>query len=228
MAAERIEIAEEMRPAWWPMVGVHAGLLTVAAGGVYTLQPPGFLDRMEYAGMALVGVALMLAAILTRRSTHGMVARGLLAVGGALLLYLAYDPQIVALTTAAALLESPVILYEPSLAHIGVVVAALFLALQAAVDRRLLPDRVEWRPAIVAAAALMLLLAAAMWLGLRNVYDLSGTASSLSLLAFRVVAYSLLMLVCVTSSGVRGVGVAPHIYFGLALIAAAARNMMVT
>jgi hypothetical protein len=153
-------------------------------------------------------------------------ARGLLAMGGAIALYLAYDPQLAGLPGGGALVETPVANLQPSIAHFGVAIAGLFLALQAAIDRRILPREVPFRGALLAAALLLIAITAAMSLALSNIYDLSMTASP-SVLVFRIVAYGLLMLVCVTIPGVRGAGRAPHIYFGLALLAAVARNLLV-
>jgi hypothetical protein len=104
-------------------------------------------------------------------------------------------------------------------------VAVVFLAIQMAVDRRAMPAEVPFRGALLAAAVLMVALGVIMWLALRGLYDLSGT-SGIALLSFRTVAYTLVMLVCLTASGMRGVGTLAHIYMGFALVAAVARNMM--
>ncbi|MBD3291442.1 MAG: hypothetical protein GF393_00850 [Armatimonadia bacterium] len=227
MAAEQVEIAEEMRPSWWPMVGVHAGLITVIFGAVYTTQVQGAVTKTDYAGYALIGLALVLMGAIRAIDIRSTASRGLLALGGAVALYLAYDPQLGGLPGGAAIAESPVGQFQPSVAHFGVVVAGLALALQAAVDRRSLPREVPFRRALLAGVVLLLALMAVMWGGLRSIYDLSMTASP-GLLVFRTIAYGLLMFVCLTIPGVRGAGRAPHIYLGLALIGAVARNLLVT
>jgi hypothetical protein len=227
VAAEQIEVSEELRPRWWPMIGLHAGLITVIFGAIYTVQVPGAVGRMEWAGYAAVGVALVLVGGVKAWDVRSPVGRGLLALGGAIALYLAYDPQLVGLPGGAALLESPVGELQPSLAHVGIVVAGVFLALQAVVDRRLLPAEVSFRASVLAAVLLLVGLTVVMWLGLRGVYDLSMTVSP-AFVIFRTVAYGLLMFVCLTVPGVRAVARAPHIYLGLALLGAVVRNMMVS
>lgn len=227
MAAEQVELGEELRPTSWPMFGVHLGLIAVCFGAVYTAQVPGAVTKMDYAGYALVGFALVLMGAIQALDITSTASRGLLALGGAIALYLAYDPQLGGLPGGAAIAESPVGQFQPSVAHVGVVVAGLALALQAGVGRGILPREVPFRRALLAAALLLLALMAVMWGGLRSVYDLSMTTSP-GLLVFRTIAYGLLMFVCLTIPGVRGAGRAPHIYLGLALIGAVARNLLVT
>lgn len=227
MAAEQVEIGEELRPLSWPMFGVHAGLIVVIFGAIYTAQVQGAVSRMEYAGYALVGLALVLMGVIPAWDIRSTASRGLLALGGAIALYLAYDPQLAGLPGGGVLMESPAAQLQPSIAHLGIVIAGLFLGLQAAIDRSVLPRRVPFRPALVSAVMLLLTLTGIMWLALRNFYDLSMTSSP-SLLVFRSVAYGLLMFVCLTIPGVRSVRRAPHVYLGLALIGAVVRNLMVT
>ena len=228
MAAERVEIAEETRPAWWPMIGVHLGLAVVAFGAIYTSQIMirGMVPRMEWVGYVVVGVALLVTGALPVAGFTSAAGRGLLALGATMLLYMAYEPQLVGLPGGERLLETPLVMFELSLAHVGIIIAGLFLALQVAVDRRMLPARVPFRAPLFAAMALLLALMGIMWLALRDVYDLSMTTSP-SVLVLRTVAYGLLMLVCLTIPGVRGAGRTPHIYLGLALLGAVARNLLV-
>jgi len=227
VAAEQAEIAEEARPRWWPMIGVHAGLGAVVFGAIYAAQVQGAVTKMDYAGYALVGLALVLLGVIRAVDITSTASRGLLALGGAMALYLAYDPQLAGLPGGGALAKSLIGQFQPSVAHLGVVVAGVFLALQGVVGGRALPRRVPFRTALLAAAMLLLGLLVVMWGGLRNLYDLSMTTSP-GLLVFRTIAYGLLMFVCLTIPGVRGVGRAPHIYLGLALIGAVVRNLLVT
>jgi hypothetical protein len=227
VAAEQVELGEDIRPTSWPMFGVHLGLITVCVASVYTAQVQGAVTKMDYAGYALIGLALVLIGAIRAVDIDSTASRGLLALGGAVALYLAYDPQLAGLPGGAAIAQSPVGQFQPSIAHLGVVVAGLALALQAAIDRRVLPRGVPFRRALLAAVLLLLALMAVMWGALRNIYDLSMTTSP-GLLVFRTVAYGLLMFVCLTIPGVRSVGRAPHIYLGLALIGAVARNLLVT
>jgi len=227
VAAERLETAEETPPAWWPMIGVHLGLATVIFGAVYTSQIElrGMVPTLEWGRYGLVGLALVVVGIAPAwgRSAAG---RGLLALGAALALYLAYDPQLLGLPGGERLFETPLVMLEPSLAHVGIIVAAVFLAIQVAVDRRALPRPVPFRASLLIAGALLLGLMAIMWLAFRGLYDLSMVTSP-TLLIFRTLSYGLLMLVCLTIPGMRGVGRWAHIYLGLALIGAVVRNMMV-
>ncbi len=220
-----MEIAQEMQPARWPMTGVHIGLAIVAVGAVYTLQPPGAFGTRELISFGVVGLALIGFGIIRWGRGTGAAGRGVLAFGAAIALYLAWDPQLASLPGLAGIGGGPLGGLEPSLAHIGAVMAAIFLALQMAVDRRAMPTEVAFRGALLAAALLVIALGVIMWLALRGLYDLSGT-SGIALLSFRTVAYTLLMLVCLTASGMRRVGTLAHIYMGLALVAAVARNMM--
>ena len=209
------------------MIGVHLGLATVIFGAVYTSQIElrGMVPTLEWGRYGLVGLALVVVGIAPAwgRSAAG---RGLLALGAALALYLAYDPQLLGLPGGERLFETPLVMLEPSLAHVGIIVAAVFLAIQVAVDRRALPRPVPFRASLLIAGALLLGLMAIMWLAFRGLYDLSMVTSP-TLLIFRTLSYGLLMLVCLTIPGMRGVGRWAHIYLGLALIGAVVRNMMV-
>ncbi len=225
MAAEQVEITEEMSPAWWPMIGVHAGLMAVCFGALYTKQVQGAVDTSEYAGYALVGLALLLLGVVRKWDLQSTGARATLALGGAMALGLAWEPQLSGLPGGGVLLATPIAHLQPSVAHLGVLLAGIFLGLQIAVDRRLLPREVPFRRALVAAVVLLLAMMGVMWLGLRNVYDLSMTSSP-SVLVFRALAYGLLMLICLTVPGRRAVRGAPHIYLGLTLLAAVARNII--
>jgi hypothetical protein len=227
VTAERIEMGEELRPRAWPMSGVHAGVITVIFGAVYTAQVPGAVTTMEYAGYGLIGLALVLAGGIRAVEIGSAGSRGLLALGGAIALYLAYDPQVMALPGGGMLADSPVGMLEPNVAHVGVMVAGLFLGLQAAVDRRVLPSHVPFRGALIVAVAGLVALGMITSALLGRIYDLSMTTGA-SVLAFRTVAYGLLMLICLTIPGVRGVRRAPHIYLGLALIGAVVRNLVVS
>ncbi|HCA45961.1 MAG TPA: hypothetical protein DEP45_01020 [Armatimonadetes bacterium] len=228
MAAETQEIAEneEPRPGWWPMIGVHIGLMIVIIGAIYTpqIEIRGMVPSLEWARYLLVGIAVVIVGLVPALDVRSAAARALLALGGAVALYLACMPQLDSLPGGAAIVGTPFAMLGPSVAHTGVVIAAIFLGLQAVVDRRALPRRVPFVSSVLVAGGLLLALMAIMWLSLRGVYDLSMTTSPL-LLVFRTVMYGLLMLVCLTIPGVRGVGRSAHIYIGLALLAAVVRNL---
>lgn len=226
MWPERERIGEEMRPARWPAIVAQAGLLVVAFSAAYTMQPEGMFSRGEWVAFGIIGLAALVVGIACRgEDARGVLGAGTLGLVGAAALYLSYDPQLASLPGMSGLGMGTVGLLKPSLAHVGVILAALFLAVQLGVDRRALADRVPFRGAVVAAALLVLVLAGVMWLGLHNIYDLSGT-SSIGELIFRTLAYTVLMVTCLTLSGARGVGGAAHLYMGAALLIAVARNVL--
>ncbi len=219
-------MAHELRPVRWPALVAHVGLAMVAFSASYTRQMEGFFSRGEYAAFGLIGLAALIVALVWR----GERARGTFAVGigglaAATALYLSYDPQLASLPGMSFIGMSPVGLLMPGLAHVGVLLAAIFVALQMAIDRRALQEDVPFRSATFAAAALVLALAGVMWLALHNIYDLAGTSGT-AMLVFRVISYSVLMVVTMTLSGARGVGSLPQGLFGLSVLIAVARNLM--
>ncbi len=225
MAAEPREPIEDSRVPWCPAVGVHVGLQLVAFSAAWTLQPEGWLSRGQWASFGLIGLAVLVGGACKLRRGAGRVAlRALLALGGATALYLAYDPQLASLPGLAGISAGPLAELEPSLAHVGVLIAAIFLGVYAAVDRRTVLGRVAFRNAVVTAAVLVLALAGIMWLGLHGIYDLSGT-TGIAMLAFRVVSFTLVLVTCLTLSGAPGVGAVAHLYVGAALLIAVARNL---
>ncbi len=228
MAAERLEIAEETQPAWWPMIGVHLGLLVVLFGAIYTSQIEirGMVPTLEWGRYGLVGLALVLVGVIPAWDVRSAAGRGLLALGAALALYLAYEPQLLGLPGGERLFETPLVNLEPTLAHVGIVIAALFLGLQMAIGGRALPRKAPFRASLLVAAALLLGLMAIMWLAFRGLYNLT-TITSPAVLVFRTLSYGLLMLICLMIPGMRGVGRWAHIYIGLALIGVVVRNLMV-
>lgn len=225
MSEEQVAITEETRAARWPMIGVHAGLLMVAFGALYTPQPPGWFEPGEYVAFGLVGLALVVFAAFNRRGGAGIVGSGLLALGAATALWMSWDPQLASLPGLGVIGESALSALEPSLAHLGVLLALLSLLLQIAIDRRGMPREIPFAGAVAAASVLVIGLGILMTVVLSRLYDLSGT-TGLGMLSFRTVSFALLMLVCATISGLRGVRSWPHLYVGLALLGAVARNLM--
>ena len=229
MTAEQVELGEDLRPVSWPMVGVHVGLIVIIFGAIYTsqIEMRGMVPTAEWAGYIAVGLALVLVGVIPAADISSAASRGLLALGAAMALYLGSTPWLADLPGGAFLMESPVGQAMPAVAHLGVVIAGVFLGLQAALNRRILPRRVPFRMATVVAVLILLFLGIVAWLALRNIYDLSMTTGP-SVLIFRTVAYGLLMVVALTIPGVRTVRRAPHIYLGLALIGAVVRNLVVS
>ncbi len=222
-------MGEELRPLSWPMVGVHAGLIAIIFGAIYTsqIEMRGMVPAAEWVGYVAVGLALVLTGVIRAVDISSAASRGLLALGGAMALYLGATPWLADLPGGGFLIEGPMGQLQPGVAHLGVVIAGLSLALQAAIDRKVLPRRVPFRPATVAAVVVLVIAGMIAWFALRNIYDLSMT-TGVSVLAFRTIAYGLLVVVCLTIPGVRSVRRAPHIYLGLALIGAVVRNLVVS
>lgn len=226
VAVEQAEMARELRPTRWPSALAHVGLALVAFSAAYTVQPEGLFSARRWASFGLVGLAAVIVGLVRRgESARGPLGAGTLTLTAATALYLSWDPQLTSLPGLSGLGEGAAGMVEPSLAHVGVVLTGLLVALQMAVDRRALPDEVPFRAATVAAAVLVLALGAIMWLGLHEIYDLSG-AGGMALLSFRVVAYAVLMVSTLTLSGARAVGSSAHLYLGAAVLVAVARNMV--
>jgi len=223
--AEQLRESDDRRPAWWTAVGAHIGLLLVAFSAAWTIQPEGWFNRGQWAAFALIGLATLIAGVvgLSGRAA-GLAVRALLALGAATALHMAYDPQLISLPGFAGLGAGPVGMLEPGLAHLGVVVVALFAAIQAGTGGRGRLARTPFAGAVIAAAALLLALGGVMWLGLHNLYDLSA-ASGMAMLAFRTLSFALLLLGCLVMSDVRGFGGVAQAYVGVALLAAIARNL---
>ncbi len=223
--AEQLREPDVIRPAWWPAVGGHIGLLLVAFSASWTIQPEGWFSRGQWAAFAAIGLATLIAGVvgLTGRAA-ALAVRALLALGAATALHMAYDPQLTSLPGFAGLGAGPVGALEPSLAHLGVVIVALFAAAQAAIGGRERLARTPFAGAVIAAALLLVALGGVMWLGLHNVYDLSA-ASGMAVLTFRTVSFALLLLGCLVMSDMRGLGGVAQAYVGLALLVAIARNV---
>lgn len=226
MALERDVAENTSRAPWWPAIGAHLGLLLVGLSAAWTIQPEGWFSRGEWVAFALIGLAALAAGLAgLRLGVRCPTGAGLLALAAATGLYMAYDPQLAALPGMAAVATGPLGALEPSLAHLGVLVAALFAAISWALRDRELRPEAPFAGGIIAAALLVLVLGGVMYLALHNLYDLSA-ASGLPALTFRIGSLALVMLAAVAVSGARGVGAVAHIYLGGALLAAVARNLM--
>lgn len=211
-------------PAKWPGIGGHVGLLLVAFSAAWTIQPEGWFNRGQWLSFALIGLMVLVSGIQALRGRAAILSTSaLLALGAATALYLAYDPQLTALPGLAVLGEGPVGALEPSLAHLGVLIAGVFAALYVCLVRPRSSEEPPFAGAVIAAAVLVLVLAGIMWLALHNLYDLSGT-SGIDMLTFRVVSFSLLLLSCLVLAPARGVYGVAQLYMGLALLVAVARN----
>lgn len=225
MTVERDVAESSSAGAWWPAIGAHVGLLVVGFSAAWTIQPEGWFSRGEWASFAIIGLAVLIAGLAgIRTGVRCPVAAGLLALAAATGLYMAYDPQLATLPGMGWLAEGPLGALEPSLAHAGVVVAAVFAALSWGLAGRPRPA-VPFAGGVIAAALVVLAFGVIMHLALHDLYDLSAT-SGLRALAFRIGSLALLTLAALSLSGARGVGSVAHIYLGAALLVAVARNLM--
>jgi len=223
--AEQLREPDVPRPAWWPAVGAHIGLLLVVFSAAWTIQPEGWFSRGQWAAFTVIGLATLTAGVvgLTGRAA-ALAVRALLAMGAATALHMAYDPQLTSLPGFTGLGAGPMGMLEPSLAHLGVAVLALFAAIQAGIGGRERLARAPFAGAVIAAALVLLALGCVMWLGLHTIYDLSA-ASGMAMLSFRTLSFALLLLGCLVMSDVRGFGGVAQAYVGIALLAAIARNL---
>ncbi len=226
MAHENVnEIQSKAGQTWWPALGVHVGLATVCVSAVYTIQPEGWFSSRQWVSFALIGiVTLIVAAVGRGRAAASPVGRLLLALGAATALYLAYDPLLCDLPGLSALTVGFLGQFDPGLASVGVAAALVFW----------LAHRISnpgpcvtplYCKAVVVSAAAVLVVGLVMYLALSGIYDLSGTTSNL-IVGFRVLQMAAIMLVALEMAGAVGVGALAHIYVGLALLAATARNLM--
>ncbi len=224
------------------MLGVQVGLIVVAFSTAYTPQPEGWLSTRRWLAIGLIALIVLLGGVLHLLGrSRARYAGAILALGAAVALYVAYEPQLGALPGLGFFAEGSMAALEANLAHLGALVAGVFLAVQWAVDRRALPRMAPFANALVATAVFVMALGGVMWVALHGIYDLSG-ASGIVVLGFRVVSYTLVMLACMMLPGPRGSEAAdptlraapavlmerclPHLYLGGALLVAVARGMM--
>lgn len=205
--------------------GIHLGLGLVCFSAIYTLQPGDFTP-LRWAGLAIVGLVLIVSAAATR----GLIAlrragRLLLALGAGLVLSLAFEPLLEDLPGLRDKLgESWTQLY-PGLAAVGVGVALFswLLFYLAAGERGLHP--VPFRRSVLLTAALLLGLTAVMYIGLRPLYGMDGGQNT-RFIIFTVLQYAALLVVVLGSCGGPGVRGWPFLYLGGTLLAIPVRNFI--
>jgi len=208
-------------------LGVHLGLAVVCVSAVYTIQPEGWFSTRQWLSFALVGVVLLATVAFTRgRGAATPSGKLLLALGAATALYLAYDPLLDAIPGLSALTVGFLGQFEPGLALIGVLIALLSWAVHRVLAPGANGGAGAYRGALLIATGALLVLALVMHLTLSSVYDLSAATSNL-VLGFRVLQMAAILLVAGEMSGEAGVGGVAHMYVGIALIAAVARNLIV-
>ncbi len=228
------DLSEETAPStkasvpvsWWPAIGVHLGLLVISASCAYTLQPEGMFSKRQFVAFAALGVVILGAGLLSvGRVAAGTAGKLLLALGAATALALSYDPPLADLPGISARVPEWLAQFEPGIGIAGVAIAFVFWIIYRVVARGGIDAEVPLRGALLLSAALVLALAAIMYLGLHNLYDLEGGYGSL-LLTFNVVRYTVLILIALEMAGAVGFGGLAHLYVGTALIIAAGRNLM--
>lgn len=218
---------DRVRP-WWPAVGLHLGLLTVCGGCVYTVHPEGWFSARQWIAYGFIGVLLLAAAAFTRgRAAATQGGRMLLALGAATALYLAYDPPLADLPGLSALTVGYLGRFNPGLATLGVALLLLTWVLTMVVEPRCDAQVRGLRIAVLVALGIVLGIALIMQLALGQLYNLTGTTGNLEL-AFRVLQAAIVMLAALEMSGTAGVGAVAHCYVGLALLAAVARNLLIS
>ena len=212
--------------SWWPAIGVHLGLLVICASCAYTLQPEGMYSKRQSVVFAALGVVILGSGLFTvGRVAAGKAGKLLLALGAATALSLSYDPPVGDLPAMSQRVPEWLAQFEPGIGLAGVAVALVFWLIYRAVARGAIEAEIALRGALLVSAALVLALAAIMYLGLHNLYDLEGGYGSL-LLTYNVAQYTVLILITLEMSGAAGFGGLGHLYVGTALIIAAGRNLM--
>jgi len=213
------------RLAWWPAIGVHAGLLVVCASCAYTMQPDMFGER-EWLAFAALGIVIAGVAACTRgRVGKAQAGRLLLALGATTALALSYEPPLSALPAVSDRVPTWLAQFEPGIGLAGIALALVFWALYRVVARGGVQADPPFVGALLVSAFGVLVLAGIMYLALHGLYDLAGGYGNL-LVAYNVVQYTILMLIALEMSGAVGVGGLPHLYVGAAVFIAAARNLL--
>lgn len=203
----------------------HAGLVIIAAAAVYSLQPA--LALRDWAPYLVVAVVMLICAAVTRgRSGLSDGGRLLTALGAALLLSLAREPQLSSIEAIYDSLPLWLVTMGLGLGTLGVLVAAIGgLGLVRALSSYFgQPHPPPFLWALNRAALLVLVVGVATFLTLRRFYEMDG--AYLSLLLGNLVQYYLLLRVTLHSSGRMNVGAAPQVYIAVAILLAFARNML--
>jgi len=204
-------------------IGMHLGLLVVCASAVYTGWQRTIVTMPQWAMMLLVAATLLVAAISRRAGIAQQPwARGALALGGLLVLFLAYDPQLDAFPALAERLPGALLGAYPGIALPGVLLAFVsWLAYRSLGGESDAP--VPFRAAAWWAAGLLVALSLFAYSVLHGPHDLPIESTLRPILA--ATQGGLLVVVLSGIGGGEAVRLAPHVYLALALICAFARNM---
>lgn len=203
----------------------HAGLIIIAAAAIYSLQPA--LTLRDWAPYLVVAVAMLICAAATRgRCGLQDGGRLLTALGAALLLSLAREPQLSSIEAIYESLPLWLVTMGLGLGTLGVLLAAIAgLSFVRTLNSYLghpHPPPFTW--AVNLAGLLVLVVGVVTFLTLRRFYEMD--AAYLSLLVANLVQYYLLLRVTLYASGRMFVGAAPQVYIAAAILLAFARNML--
>jgi hypothetical protein len=204
---------------------MHAGLIMIGLSAVWTLQPA--MTPRHWAAYVLVAL-VMLACVAVTRGRCGFQDGGklLTALGAALVLRLARDPQLAAIPALSESMPAWLGAVSPGLGTLGLLLAAICGFLFVRTLNNFLGH--GHQPLFVSAlswgSALILVLALVTFFTLRRFYELDVTY--LSLLIAGIIQYYLLIRLALSTSGRMTVGAAPQIYLALAILLACGHNLL--
>ncbi len=212
-------------PARWLALGIHAGLLLVCFGAIYTRQLGNF-SMLRWAGIALLGFALLVSAAATRgRVALTRWGRLSLGLGAGVLLTLAYEPQLADMPLLAGTGIAGLANLEPSVGTVGVGLVLVFWLLFEFAGGELGLAPAPFRRSILGVGGLLSGLALVMYVVLSSVESVAS-GDPTRFVVFTVVQYILLLAGVVSSSGGPGVRGWMHFYVAAALLAVVARNLL--
>ncbi len=204
---------------------MHAGLALVGVSAIWTLQPA--MTPRHWAPLVLVALVMLACAAATRgRCGFQDGGKLLTALGAAMVLRLARDPQLTAIPALSEALPAWLAAISPGLATLGLLLAAICGYLLVRTLNNYLGHGHE--PPFLCAlnwgSLLILVLSIGTFFTLRRLYEVD--VSYLSLLLAGTVQYYLLIRTALTSSGRMTVGAAPQVYLALAILGAFAHNLL--
>ncbi len=204
---------------------MHAGLALVAVSAVWTVQP-GMTPR-QWGAYLLVALAMLIWAAVTR-GRCGFQDGGKLvtALGGALVLRLARDPQLAAIPSLGDSLPSWVVAVAPGLAMLGLLLAAICGLLFVRTLNAYLGHGHEspfvW--AVNWSAALVVTLSLIAFFTMRRFYEIEDAA--LIVLLAGTLQYYLMTRLLLSASGRTTVGAGPQVYLAVTILFACGRNLL--
>jgi hypothetical protein len=217
-------ISRPRHPALGAAYGLHLGLLLVAAAAVISRQPAGMGVRGA-ATLVLVGVALLVWALAERRRTGASAGlRAATAVGAALLLGGAHTPRLAPYLHLPA--EGPYGHLPLTLGTVGALLALVcwLIILAGGAGKHFRPAPLT--RAVLLGAVLVVALSVLYYLVLRPLYGVSAEDLGTWPLLVRTVQMAALLIPVLGATGGPRVKRWPALYFGAALLLAAATGML--